>query len=184
MEIKSIVLTGPECKIFNVCHKDRESLSRVVFRKGAFYATDGNMLVCLEKIKGYDGPDLYFQKPTVMPNKNGFMLIEIDDGIVSCKVNKTGKDGEYLIPVDSHISPLVRRRNAVFPNVQSVFDSLYKSQKGHRFGVNLSLLAKIIDVIGKNVVIETGSELDPIQVWKQGEPKPNHPSLIMPMRIE
>ena len=180
MDIKSILLTGEECKIFNSTHKTKPGLKYIVFRKGTFYATDGNMLVCLEKIKGYDGPDLYFQKPTVMPNKNGFMLIEIDDGIVSCKVNKTGKDGEYLIPVDSHISSV----GSVFPNVQSVFDSLYKSQKGHRFGVNLSLLAKIIDVIGKNVVIETGSELDPIQVWKQGEPKPHHPSLIMPMRIE
>ena len=189
--MKTITLTGQECKIFDACHPTQGNISCVVLRMGTFYATDGNILIALRKNFDGDGPqgfyegiDLYFKKPSIMPNKRGYMEIEFDEFITphrnfpKCFVNKTGKEGAYMIPVDANAC-----MDTNFPELNRLYKAINESERTtDTYGMNFNLLSKITAVIGPKIQMELRSEYEGLQVWPLGEPKPEHPCIIMPMR--
>ena len=190
----TIILDSSQAKIFNGVAKDRPFLSQVCLRGEHLYATDGHLLISIPCL-GYKGPEIYFNKPSVMPTRKGMILITIKytlERVLECTCNlyQNGQPDPQNPSIDLSAQMYDRffyheSQRGDFPDVDVVFSGLDTNSKVGKGRFNMKLMKKITDVIGTDVMMQFTDEYGAVMVWNpkvQGNISPVRPSIIMPMR--
>jgi hypothetical protein len=199
--IINIKLTSHEAQIFNLTTRTRSSgLGEefdVMLHDNNLYSTDGHMLIAVPTI--YEGPRVSIHWPSnrkIGRSKAHSVELTIDTD----RKHVTAESGYWgEVKVIANWGD-----NCKFPytGLDGIYESLSKNalkikDTDAQYGIDFSVLKKITDVIGTEIIFSSfASELDPIAVktnlngnkgsgftvrFNEGK---HRPSVIMPMRTQ